>query len=80
MVVTGSDHDFDWFTGFKGSPRKPKAKDYALAEGPDGGVLVHRVDCPVVRAQASRGEPVMNMFDCQGDLPKDLKRHSCLDR
>jgi hypothetical protein len=62
--------------------KKSHEKDYALAEGEDGEMVVHKADCPEVRAQADRGEPVMTMFGCQEDtlerLP-DLRRHSCLD-
>ncbi len=52
--------------------------DIALAEGPDGKMLVHRVDCPLVRAMAARGEMVATLFGIQGALPDDLEKHSCL--
>ena len=50
----------------------------ALAEGEDGQVVVHRADCPDVRAQAERGEMVATLLDIQNPLPDDLERHSCL--
>jgi len=54
--------------------------DYAITYANDGRSLVlHRIDCPDVRAQAKAGEPVLSLFDCQRE-PKEgeVKRHSCL--
>lgn len=53
--------------------------DLALTEGPDGKVLMHRADCPEARAQAASGKPVMTLFACEGPLPDDVARHSCLE-
>lgn len=54
-------------------------RDYAMAYGDHGQLVLHRIDCPDVRAQAAAGEPVLNLFDCQKDPPKDeVERHSCL--
>lgn len=55
--------------------------DVSLAEDParPGRPMAHAVDCPVVRAQAERGEPVMTMLDCESPLPSDIPRHSCLE-
>ena len=52
--------------------------DYALTDDGNGKVLAHRADCPYARKCAADGEPVMTLFDVQGELPRDVKRHSCL--
>jgi hypothetical protein len=54
-------------------------KNYALTDDGKGGVLAHRADCPQARAAADNGEPVMTLYDCQGELPVNLTRHSCLE-
>jgi hypothetical protein len=53
--------------------------DLALTEGPTGGAIAHRADCPQVRVLADAGEPVMTMLGCEKPLPDDVPRHSCLD-
>src|SRR5215470_10015820 len=58
-----------------------QAKDYAIAPRPghDGLPLVlHRVDCPTVRAQAAAGEPVMTMLGCKREPGQEMERCSCL--
>jgi hypothetical protein len=45
-------------------------KDYS-------GLVLHRPDCPVVRAQADAGEMVVTMFDCE-QIPPDFERHDCM--
>jgi hypothetical protein len=55
-------------------------KNYALTDDGKGGVLAHRADCMEVRAAADRGEPVLSLYDCQGELPANLVRHSCLQK
>ena len=56
------------------------SRDYALGPGPDGQPLLHRSDCPIVRAQADEGEPVMTMMDCQRDHRElDVARCRCLE-
>ena len=52
-------------------------RDIALAEGSDGNVVVHRADCPDVRAQADRGDPVATLLGIQ-EMPDDIERHTCL--
>lgn len=54
-------------------------QDYALAPDADGDVVVHRADCLDVRVAAAQGVPVVTMFQCQGTLPPDLKKHTCLE-
>ena len=53
--------------------------DYRLAPDADNRVTLHRADCPVVRAQADAGKPVMTMFDCQAPLPAWIEKHDCLE-
>lgn len=54
--------------------------DLAIAKGEDGEMMVHRANCPSVRAQAANGEPVMTMLGCRR-LPsrRKVKWHECLD-
>jgi len=59
---------------------KPTNRDYALVIGADGRLALHRADCPVVRAMAADGEPVLTMLDCAREPSDQLARHSCLDR
>lgn len=54
-------------------------RDIALTEGADGRPLMHRADCPEARLEAARGKPVMTLFSCEGPLPNDVARHSCLE-
>ena len=54
--------------------------DLALTEGPTGGAIAHRADCPQVRALAAAGQPVMTMLGCEKPLPADVPRHSCLEQ
>ena len=54
-------------------------KDFAVA--PDtttGRLTLHAVDCPLVRAQAERGDPVMTLFGCERDPDPDMPHHNCL--
>lgn len=53
--------------------------DYSL-EGSTGVIVVHRPDCPVVRALADEGETVATLVDCAKPLPQGYPRHSCLDK
>jgi hypothetical protein len=57
-----------------------KPYDIALTEEQPGKVMVHRADCPDARRQAAQGLPVATMLGCEGPLPKDLPKHSCLER
>jgi len=57
-------------------------RDYAL--GPDPAVpdrpLLHRADCPMVRAQAAAGLPVATLFGVAHEpRRRDLPRHACLE-
>jgi len=53
--------------------------DLAAGPNPHGrGLLLHRADCPTVRAQADAGEPVMTMLGCPGPMPRNIPLHSCL--
>jgi hypothetical protein len=55
-------------------------KDIALALGEGGEMVAHRADCPVVRALADRGVPVMTMFGLSRPLTRDMVDwHSCLE-
>jgi hypothetical protein len=51
--------------------------DFALAEGREGTLVLHRVDCPGVRLMAELGFPVVSMFGCER-MPEDYPLHSCL--
>lgn len=57
-------------------------KTYDIALGPDPEnpeeLIAHRPDCPLVRGQAAAGAFVTTLLGCEGELPKDLKVHSCL--
>lgn len=53
-------------------------RDFALALGTDGTVILHRADCPEVRQQAANGEPVLTLFDCENEPNDKTPRHSCL--
>lgn len=56
-------------------------KDLALTgDQATGEVIAHRLDCPVVQLHRDAGLPILNLYDCQGTLPADLKRHACLDQ
>ena len=54
--------------------------DYTLTEDADdrGTVLAHRPDCRMVVLHRMRGRPICTMFGCEGPLPPDVKKHSCL--
>jgi len=56
-----------------------KEWDFALVETPinSGRVVLHHADCPVARAAADGGVPVMTMYGCQF-MPDDIEKHSCL--
>jgi hypothetical protein len=55
-----------------------KERDFALAEDEKSGqVIIHRADCPTVRAQAARGRPVITLFGAK-KLPHYLEVHSCM--
>lgn len=54
-------------------------KNYTLTADEHGNAIAHRIDCPVARALAAAGEPVVTLFQCQQPLPEHLKRHSCLE-
>lgn len=51
--------------------------DLAATEHPEGGLLLHRADCPLARTHAALGLPVLTMFGCK-KLPKEYPKHSCL--
>jgi len=54
-------------------------RDYAVAQGPDGRLVLHTALCPIVRAQASRGVPVMTLFQCEASPSEmDAQQHDCL--
>ena len=52
--------------------------DIALTEGTNGGVLVHRADCPTARTAAMFGQPVATLLGCQTMPSADIPRHDCL--
>ena len=52
--------------------------DIVLTEGANGKPLMHRADCPEARRAAADGHPVMTLWDCDGPLPTNVQRHSCL--
>ena len=52
--------------------------DYTLTDDGNGRAMAHRTDCPDARRLAGAGEPVITLFQCQGELPASIKRHSCL--
>lgn len=41
-----------------------KTYDIALAEDEDGNTVVHRADCPEVRALAAAGQMVFTLWCC----------------
>ena len=53
------------------------AIDLAIAEF-EGKVTLHRANCPLVRELAAKGEAVMTLFECQGEPPRDIEQHTCL--
>lgn len=55
-----------------------KGRDYAVGPG-DHGLLLHRPDCPIVRAQAEAGMPVMTLFNCSQEPSDEAERCGCLD-
>jgi hypothetical protein len=56
-------------------------RDYAVAPRPgrcDGALVLHRADCPEVRAQAAAGDPVATLLGC-ASIPDDaMLRCHCL--
>jgi len=44
----------------------------------DGKLMAHDPLCPMVETQRQMGEPLMTLFECEEELPTDLRRHSCL--
>ena len=46
----------------------------------DTALIAHRPDCPDVRAQADRGEPVATMLGCEAPLPPEIEWHDCPER
>ena len=75
--MVGSDFDFDYLNN-KFTPVTPRETNLALTPTKDGKVIIHRADCPVVRALANAGEPVITLFGVQRKLELDIERHSCL--
>ena len=57
---------------------KGASYDLTLTEGPEG-VLAHRPSCPEVERHRVEGRPICTMIACTGVLPKNIKRHKCLD-
>jgi hypothetical protein len=53
--------------------------DYALTEGDDGVVVLHRADCSHARMLAALGYPVATLFGCERPMPSDIQRHWCLE-
>jgi hypothetical protein len=52
--------------------------DIAIVEE-NGRLIMHRIDCPVVRKQAADGMPVLSMFDCENNAQLDkYPKHDCL--
>jgi hypothetical protein len=51
--------------------------DVTLVES-NGRVTAHRPDCPQVQQARAAGDPLMTMYGCQGNMPKELDRHDCL--
>jgi hypothetical protein len=58
------------------------SRDYAIGpapvHAPHASLMVHRVDCPLVRAQAEAGEPVMTLMGCAREPDPKLPRCECL--
>jgi hypothetical protein len=44
-----------------------------------GKTLAHAPNCSVVQAHRIAGRPIMTMLGCEGPLPDDMKKHSCLE-
>jgi hypothetical protein len=55
--------------------------DIALTEDDDraGGVIAHRIDCPVVQIHREAGRVIMTMLGCKHPLAGEIKRHHCLE-
>jgi len=60
---------------------RPLPKDLAVTMSRhDARPVLHRVDCPEVRAESAAGRPVLTMLDCAGrDELEGMERHGCLD-
>jgi hypothetical protein len=56
-----------------------KRFDLVLTEGPDGTVLAHKLDCPMVQQHRMHGRPLCTMIGCELPLPKNLQWHECWD-
>lgn len=55
--------------------------DIAMAEGPDGRPIAHRPDCWVITRMRAAGEPVMTIFEVEGDLGElSCAKHVCLEQ
>jgi len=53
--------------------------DFAVAPDPTQGRLtLHHPQCRLVRAQAERGDPVMTLYQCDGDPDPNMPRCACL--
>jgi len=65
--------------GGEGCDDAEMSLDLAITEGPNGKPLLHVANCPDARAAAARGEFVGTLFGCQGPLPDDIEKHSCLE-
>ncbi|HET6926405.1 MAG TPA: hypothetical protein VFI48_06085, partial [Hyphomicrobiaceae bacterium] len=57
----------------------PESRNYAIAPKPGRPeqLILHAADCPLVRAQADHGDPVMTLFECAGDPDPKMPRCSC---
>ena len=60
-------------------------RDYAVAPHPGHSdpsrLILHAADCPLVRLQADRGDPVMTLWGCEGDPDPTMTRcTACLSQ
>jgi hypothetical protein len=52
--------------------------DIAVSQDKDTGeMMLHRVNCPIVRKMVDDGHPVMTMFGCEA-MPDMYQRCTCL--
>jgi hypothetical protein len=53
-------------------------RNYTVTVDPDGALLLHTPDCPMVHDHRRKELPLMTMLGCEGELPDEVKRHRCL--
>jgi hypothetical protein len=60
-----------------------KIKDVTLTVDPDGELLAHRTDCPMVQLHRMQGRYIATLFGMEVPLKpdtKDVRLHECLTK